>query len=63
MVNGYMSYPTALAIVNRYGSRNDCDSLIGCISDMEDNRDNLLPSEVLAMDIVMGELVAFNTGE
>ena len=55
----FMSYSEAMEIVNAYGCQNDCNSLIDCISAMEDNYD-LSANQRVAMNIVLGEYVRSN---
>jgi len=57
---GITTYNEALHIVNQYGMDNDCDSLIEAISMMEDNQYELSKFQVMCMNIVLGELEAYN---
>jgi hypothetical protein len=58
----YMFYAQAMAIVNQYGADNGMDSLMDCISDMEDNRPNLSGIQMMALDIVIGEMESYYAG-
>jgi hypothetical protein len=51
-----------MAIVNQYGADNGMDSLMDCISDMEDNRPNLSGIQMMALDIVIGEMESYYAG-
>jgi hypothetical protein len=49
----------AMEIVNQYGCQHDCDSLIDCISAMENNYD-LSENQRVAMNIVLSEFIYSN---
>lgn len=57
---GITTYNEALHIVNQYGVKNNCDSLIDTISMMEDNQYELSQFQVMCMNIVLGEMEAYN---
>jgi len=50
-----MSMNEAMRIVSDFGRDYGSVSLFDAVSDMEDNRDRLLPHQIMAMDIVIGE--------
>jgi len=50
-----MSMNEAMRIVSDFGRDYGSVSLFDAVGDMEDNRDNLLPHQIMAMDIVIGE--------
>jgi len=55
-----MTYVEALKIVNDYGCKHDCDSLMDCIAEMEDNTFELTNDQFTAMQVVLGELVFYH---
>lgn len=55
----FMTYMEAMEIVNQYGCQHDCDSLIDCISAMENNYD-LSENQRVAMNIVLSEFIYSN---
>ena len=57
---GITTYNEAMNIVSQYGMENNCVSLIETISMMEDNQDDLSRFQLFCMNIVLGEMEAYN---
>jgi hypothetical protein len=60
MMIGITTYNEAMNIVSQYGMENNCVSLIETISMMEDNQDDLSRFQLFCMNIVLGEMEAYN---